>query len=96
MSLKTREDAALKRVEEIIDALETREVTSSKFSALCSELQTVLETLPSKLKLISTEDNKTKEQIGAIINRLRKLEIFASAQSEITAGLKKYIADPDK
>ncbi|MDC1383338.1 hypothetical protein N8500_07605 [Candidatus Puniceispirillum sp.] len=96
MSLKMEEMDALKRIEEIIDALEVRGVTSSKFSGLCSELQTILETLPFKLTSISLEDNKTKDHIGVIINRLRKLETFATAQSEITSGLQKYIADPDK
>ena len=89
-------DVVLKRIEEIIDALETRGATSSKFSGLCSELQTILETLPSKLTSISAEDTKTKEHFGALINRLRKLETFANAQSEMTSGLQKYIADPYK
>ena len=96
MSLRTGEEVALKRIDEIIDALEGRGITSSKFSGLCSELQTILETLPSKLTSMSDKDNKTKEHFGAIINRLRKLETFATAQSEITSGLQKYIADPDK
>ena len=96
MSLRTGEVAALKRIEEIIDALETRGVTSSKFSDLCLELQTILETLPSELTSISAKDSTTKEHFGAIINRLRKLETFSAAQSELTSGLQKYIADPDK
>jgi hypothetical protein len=96
MSLRTGEHAALKRIEEIIDALEVRGVTSSKFSGLCIELQTILETLPSKLTSISAENNTKKEHFDAIINRLRNLETFATAQSEITSGLQKYIAGPDK
>ena len=96
MSPRTGEHAALKRIEEIIDALEVRGVTLSKFSDLCLELQTILETLPSKLTSVSAEDNTTKEHFDAIINRLRKLELFATAQSEITSGFQKYIAGPDK
>ena len=96
MSLNNKELDVLTRIGKLIDALETRGGTASNFSKLCSELQTLLDVLPSKLKSVLAEDDITKEHIGAIINRLRKLEIFATAQSGITSGLQKYIAKPDK
>ena len=90
------EVSELKRVEKIIDALEMRESTSSSFYDLCSELQNLLDVLPSKLGAISKADDDIKNRMASIINRLKKLETFATAQSDITSGLQKYIANPDK
>ena len=86
----------LVRIGEIIDALETRGSTASNFLDLCSELETLLDALPSKLIGVSVENYETKKRISSMINRLGKLEAFATAQSEITSKLQKYIADPDK
>ena len=90
------EAAALERIEEVIDALESRDSTSSIFHTLCSELHILLDALPNKLVAGTIDDVDVKKQINSIINRLRKLETFANAQSEITSGLQKFIANPDK
>jgi hypothetical protein len=94
--LNTRQLTDLYRIEEIIDALESRGSTSSSFYNLCSELQTLLDAFPFKSTELLVKDDDVKKRIGFIVNRLRKIESFASAQSEITSGLQKYIANPDK
>ena len=86
----------LSRIEKIIDALERRGLSSSNFSNLCSELQILMDELSSKLAVAPMEDENIKKRASLIINRLNKLETFANAQSEITSGLQKYIANPDK
>ena len=86
----------LKRIEDVIDALETRGLTSSDFFESCAALQALLDELPFQLAAGLMEDNDINKRVSSIISRLRKLETFADSQSEITSGLQKYIANPDK
>jgi hypothetical protein len=46
MSPNILETGLLSRIEELLNALETREKNSKEFLALCSELQTCLEMAP--------------------------------------------------
>jgi hypothetical protein len=93
----TEEDVeVLQRIESVIDALEVRGITSSKFYDLCSELDACLKLFPvQKIMHYGVEGDK-KALFVQLIKRLKKLEIYAGNQSEITTGLNIYIDDLDK
>ena len=86
----------LRRVEDLIDALEVRGITSSKFYDLCSEIDACLKSLPAEKTLQAMDGGDTKSRLSSLINRLKKLEIFAGAQAGITTNLTDYIADTGK
>ena len=96
MALNSISMEELSRIENLIDALETRGVNSSSFFDLCKDLQEQLNALPKKTTSDQPLDEQLAKRIKVIANRLHKLEAFASAQAEITTGLQKLIANPDK
>jgi hypothetical protein len=86
----------LQRIESIVDALEVRGITSSKFYDLCSELDASLKLLPIQQIMQNGVEGDEKALFVSLVKRLKKLEIYAGAQSEITSGLNTYIDDLDK
>ena len=86
----------LQRIESIVDALEARGITSSKFYDLCSELDASLKLLPTQQIMQNGVEGDGKALFVSLVKRLKKLEIYAGAQSEITSGLNTYIDDFDK
>jgi hypothetical protein len=86
----------LQRIESIVDALEGRGITSSKFYDLCSELDACLKLLPTQKIMQNDVEGDKKALFVSLVKRLKKLEIYAGAQSEITSGLNTYIDDFDK
>ena len=86
----------LQRIESIVDALEVRGITSSKFYDLCSELDACLKLLPTQQIMQNGVEGDEKALFVSLVKRLKKLEIYAGAQSEITSGLNTYIDDFDK
>ena len=86
----------LSRIEDVIDALETRGVNSSSFFDLCKDLQERLNALTKEPTSDAGLDEQVVIRIKLIANRLQKLEAFASSQAEITTGLQKHIANPSK
>jgi hypothetical protein len=86
----------LQRIESIVDALEVRGITSSKFYDLCSELDACLKLLPTQKIMQNDVEGDKKALFVSLVKRLKKLEIYAGAQSEITSGLNTYIDDFDK
>ena len=86
----------LQRIETVIDALEVRGNTSSKFSELCSELEARLKSFPAQKIMQDGVEADKKVLFEQLIKRLKKLEVYAGTQSEITTGLNTYIDDLDK
>jgi hypothetical protein len=70
----------LQRIESIVDALEVRGITSSKFHDLCSELDACLKLFPVQKILQNGVEGDEKVLLVSLIKRLKKLEIFAGTQ----------------
>ena len=99
MSLNLLEAKSLSRIEELLDALETRGKNSTEFFALCSKLQKHLEMASSEntaLEQAVDKDTDFKARLINIANRIEGLEIYSTTQTEITSNLQKYIVDADK
>ena len=96
MALSEEDGKVLQRIESVIDALEVRGITSSKFYDLCSELDACLKLFSAQKIMHGGVEVDKKALFVQLIKRLKKLEIFAGNQSEITTGLNKYIDDLDK
>ena len=96
MALSEEDVEVLQRIESVIDALEVRGITSSKFYDLCSELDACLKLFPAQKIMHDGADGNKKALFVQLIKRLKKLEIYADTQSDITTGLNTYINDLDK
>ena len=96
MALNEDDVEVLQRIESVIDALEARGITSSKFYDLCSELDACLKLFPAQKIMHDGAEGDKKALFVQLIKRLKKLEIYAGTQSEITTGLNTYINDFDK
>ena len=96
MAISEKDVAVLQRIESVIDALEVRGITSSKFHDLCSELDACLKLFSAQQIMQAGVDGDEKALFLSLIKRLKKLEIYAGTQSEITTGLNTYIDDLDK
>jgi len=96
LALSKEDVEVLQRIESVIDALEVRGITSSKFYHLCSELDACLKLFPAQKIMQDSVEGDKKALFVQLIKRLKKLEIYAGTQSEITTGLNTYIDDLDK
>lgn len=96
MALSKVDVEVLQRIESVIDALEVRGIASLKFHDLCSELDACLKLLPTQKIMQNDVEGDKKALFVSLVKRLKKLEIYAGAQSEITSGLNTYIDDFDK
>lgn len=96
MALSKEDVEVLQRIESLIDALEVRGITSSKFHDLCCELDACLELFSAQKIMQDGVEGDEKALFVSLIKRLKKLEIYAGTQSEITTGLSTYIDDLDK
>ena len=99
MSQNILEAGFLSRIEDLLDALETRGKKSKEFVALCSELQTCIEKASGE-KTSSQQavdvSGELKIRLEHIIRRIEMLEIYSTKQTEVTSNLQKYIVDADK
>ena len=96
MVLSEEDVDVLLRIESLIDALEVRGITSSRFYDLCSELDACLKLFPAQKIMHDGVEGDKKALFVQLIKRLKKLEVYADTQSEITTGLNTYIDDLDK
>ena len=93
------EAGCLSRIEGLLDALEMRGKDSTEFFALCSELQTCMETVSGEkisFKQSGNVSSDLKSRLERIISRKELLEIYSTNQADITSNLQKHIADADK
>ena len=99
MSPNILEAGFLERIENLLDALETRGKNSKEFFALCAELQTYIEGV-SGFEVSSEQAvdvrSELKIRLERIISRIEMLEIFSTEQTEITTNIQKFIGDADK
>ena len=89
----------LSRIEGLLDALETRGKNSTEFLALCSKLQTCMETVSAQktsFNQLVDVSSDLKNRLERIISRIKMLEIYSTKQTDITSKLQKYIVDADK
>ena len=96
MVLSEEDVDVLLRIESLIGALEVRGITSSKFHDLCSELDACLKLFSTEQIMQDGVEGDEKALFVSLIKRLKKLEIYAGTQSEITTGLNTYIDDLEK
>jgi hypothetical protein len=96
LALSEEDVEVLQRIECVIDALEVRGITSSKFYDLCAELDACLKLFPAQKIMHDGVEGNKKALFVQLIKRLKKLEIYAGTQSEITTGLNTYFDDLDK
>ena len=96
MALSEEDVEVLQRIESVIDALEARGITSSKFYNLCTELDACLKLFPAQKIMHEGVEGDVKARFMQLIKRMKNLEIYAGTQSEITNGLSTYIDDLDK
>jgi hypothetical protein len=96
LALSEEDVEVVQRIESVIDALEVRGISSSKFHELCSELDVYLKLFPARKIMQDGVEGDKKALFVQLIKRLKKLEIYAGTQSEITTGLNTYIDDLDK
>ena len=96
MVLSEEDVDVLMRIESLIDALEVRGITSSRFYDLCSELDACLKLFPAQKIMHDGVEGDKKALFVQLIKRLKKLEVYAGTQSQITTGLNTYIDDLDK
>jgi hypothetical protein len=86
----------LLRVEDLIDALEVHGVASEIFLGLCKELEECLKLLPTEEILRKEADDDMRSRFMVLVERIKRLENFAGAQSGIMSSLSTYIDNPDK
>tara|TARA_B110000305_G_C18770271_1_gene329255 strand:- start:32 stop:322 length:291 start_codon:yes stop_codon:yes gene_type:complete len=86
----------LLRVEGLIDALEVRGIASEIFFGLCKELEECLKLLPTEEILRKKADDNMRSRFIILVERMKRLENFAGAQSGIMSSLSTYIDNPDK
>ncbi|MDC3234761.1 hypothetical protein OBB02_01815 [Candidatus Puniceispirillum sp.] len=99
MSHNMLEAGFLLRIEGLLDALETRGKNSTEFLALCSKLQTCMDTVSGQKILFKQSvdvSSDLKNRLERIISRIEKLEIYSTKQTDITSNLQKHIVDADK
>ena len=96
MAVSEEDVEVLQRIECVIDALEVRGITSSQFYDLCAELDACLKLFPAQKIMHDGVEGNKKALFVQLIKRLKKLEIYAGTQSEITTGLNTYFDDLDK
>ena len=99
MSHNILEAGFLSRVEGLLDALEMRGKNSKEFLALCSELQTCMETVSGQQTSFNQSvdvNGNLKSRLERIISRIEMLEIYSAKQTDITSNLQKHIVDADK
>ena len=96
MALSREDVEVLQRIESVIDALEVRGIASEIFLGLCKELEECLKLLPTEEIRRKEADDDMRSRFMVLVERIKRLENFAGAQSGIMSSLSTYIDNPDK
>ena len=86
-------EAMLQRVEEMLDALSSRDQSSSDFRAGCDQLDSYLNDQKTFLAAGVNLTDQQKSRVASVIERLNGLQKRAEIRANIPAGLQKYIAE---
>ena len=83
----------LKRVEQMLDALEASDQSSADFRAGCDQLDNYLGDQKTQLAVGGALTDQQKSRVASIIERLVGLQKRAETRANIPTGLQKYIAE---
>ena len=86
-------EAMLQRVEEMLDALSSRDQSSSDFRAGCDQLDSYLNDQKTFLAAGVNLTDQQKSRVASVIERLNGLQKRAEIRADIPASLQKYIAE---
>ena len=86
-------DDILQRVEQLLDALEASDQSSTEFRGGCDQLECYLNDQKVSLMAGSALPEPQKTRVAVIIKRLTGLQKRAETRSNIPAELQKYIAE---
>ena len=86
-------DDMLKRVEQMLDALDVSDQSSTEFRAGCDQLEHYLNDQKASLRASGALSEPHKSRVTVIIERLAGLQKRAETRADIPAGLQKYIAE---
>ena len=93
MSDTTAIEDTLKRVEQMLDALEASDQSSADFRAGCDQLNNYLGDQKTLLAVGGAFTEQQKSRVASIIERLAGLQKRAETRAKIPTGLQKYIAE---
>ncbi len=83
----------LKRVEQMLDALEVSDQSSADFRVGCDQLDNYLGDQKTLLVAGGALTDQQKRRVASIIERLAGLQKRAETRANIPTGLQKYIAE---
>ena len=83
----------LKRVEQMLDALDASDQSSADFRAGCDQLDNYLGDQKALLAAGGALTDQQKGRVASIIKRLAGLQKRAETRANIPTGLQKYIAE---
>ena len=83
----------LKRVEQMLDALEASDQSSAEFRAGCDQLDNCLSDQKTLLAAGGALTDQQKSRVASIIERLAGLQKRAETRANIPTDLQKYIAE---
>ena len=93
MSNSTPIDESLKHVEQMLDALDAFDQSSTEFLDGCDQLERYLNDQKVSLMAGNALSETHKSRVTLIIKRLAGLQKRAETRANIPAGLQKYIAE---
>jgi Zn-dependent oligopeptidase len=93
MSDATYIDDILQRVEQLLDALEASDKSSTEFRADCDQLEMYLGNQKKLLAAGAELMDPQKSRVASIVKRLAGLQKRAEIRANIPSGLQKYIAE---
>ena len=83
----------LQRVEQMLDALHAPAQRSADFRAGCDRLQAYLDAQAGVLAAAGAFSEQDKTRLGAVVERLTRLQKQAETKAAIPTDLQKYIAE---
>ena len=86
-------DDMLQRVEQMLDALDASDQSSTKFLDGCDQLERYLNDQKASLLAGNVLAETRKSRVTLIVERLAGLQKRAETRANIPTGLQKYIAE---
>ena len=86
-------DDILKRVEQMLDALDASVKSSTDFRDSCHQIERYLEEHKASLTVGGVLSEMHKSRVAMVIERLARLQKRAETRAKIPTGLQKYIAE---
>ena len=93
MSNTAHIDEMLQRVEQMLDALDASDQSSTDFREGCDQLECYLNDKQTSLMAGGLLSEPNKSRVAVIIKRLGGLQRRAETRANIPTGLQKYIAE---